>query len=191
MTTPTAPPPGAESDTGDTASLKNRRRAAGGRKRSMLAPAKVPPADDADTAPPLPDAHPDMANALQRRQMTVLHPRERNQPTVAEAGGYVPPSLLRDYVVSEFNASEQLTPPGCRTPITRNLWSRGQHVRRDVYQTYLHTHPELAPHPVDEVELPDPDESDDLDGVETGEDAEDVEGEQGSGEPAAGDDQTV
>lgn len=175
MTTPDTAPDlttSAEQDAHDAATLKGRRRANTKAKRSVLAPVPTE-----DTPPPLPDAHPNMASALSRRAPTLMHPMDKRQPPVAESGGYLPSSQLREYVVAEFDAAEQIVPAGCRTAVTRSLWSQGQHVRRDVYQTYLELHPELVPVPVVTVELP-PEDSDD-------EQAEDH-GEQGSGEPATG-----
>lgn len=184
----------AEQDANDAATLKGRRRASSTRKRSVLSPA-TPPVDD-EQPPPLPESHPTMAAALSRRAMTLGHPADKRQPAVAETSGYVPPSALRDYVVAEFDAAEQLTPPGCRTPITRSLWAKGQHVRRDVYQTYLDQHPEAALRPIQDVQLPDPEHPDTEDEDGSNEGADDTEGteqdagEQG-GEPATGNDQTV
>lgn len=165
----------AEQEASDTASLKSRRRATT-KKRSVLSSA-APLGEE--QPPPLPDRHENMGAALTRRSMTLLHPSEKHQPFVAETGGYVPSSRMKDYVVAEFDASEQLTPPGCRTPITRTLWSVGQHVRRDVYATYLDEHPELLPATV--VNLPEPGDDSEIDG----------EDEQGNGEAPPDTDQTV
>lgn len=121
------------------AALKNRRKDATPRRPSALS---EPPVEE---LPSLPDAHPTMVQAVQRRTPLLLDPRQREQLHVVEIGGHVPSALLeQDYVVSPFDAHEQLTPLGCTTPIMRSLWTAGQHVRRDVFATYLALHPELV-----------------------------------------------
>lgn len=183
----------AEQDASDAAALKGRRRAVGTKKRSVLAAATPPPADE--PLPPLPESHPTMAAALSRRAMTLGHPADKNQPAVAELGGFVPSSTMRDYVVAQFDASEQLVPSGCRTPITRSLWAKGQHVRRDVYQTYLDQHPETML-TVQDVQLPEPEDPEvvgegEEDGPATGAESDEQDEDEQGGEPATGDDQTV
>ena len=99
-----------------------------------------------------------MTTALTRPAgLPVLDPLLRRRLTVAELGGHVPNAAMTDYQVSAFDATEQILPWGCKTPITRLLWRAGQHVRRDVYQTYLNEHPELAESLITEIALPDPD----------------------------------
>lgn len=162
MTTPADP------DGTDLTALKGRRKAARPRTRQQTAPTT-----DVEL-PPLPDAHESMTAALRRPAgLPALHPLERGRLVVVETGGHVPAAnLVGDYVVAEFDASEQHTPRGCRTPISRVLWSRGQHVRRDVYNTYLAQHPELAP--ADAAE-DDPD-------AENGTERQDLDGPDGAGE---------
>lgn len=132
----------------DLAGLKGRRKAKAPRRPSVLT--NVPGEEE---LPPLPDAHDTMTAALSRPAgLPVLHPLERRRLAVVETGGHVPAANLEaDYVVSPFDAQEQIVPWGCTTPIARTLWVRGQHVRRDVFATYLAEHPELDPNA---VELP-------------------------------------
>jgi len=131
----------------DLAGLKSRRKAKNPRRPSVL---NTPGEEE---LPPLPDAHDTMAAALSRPAgLPALHPLERRRLAVVETGGHVPAANLEaDYVVSPFDAQEQIVPWGCTTPIARTLWARGQHVRRDVFATYLAQHPELDPNT---VELP-------------------------------------
>lgn len=136
----------------DTAALKAQRKLGRGSRRSVLS--GPPPAaaglapgsiDVEQDLPPLPDAHTTMTAALARPSgLAALDPLARRRPAVAELGGHVPDGILSDYVISAFDATEQVTPRGCITPVARLLWCTGQHVRRDVYQTYLNSHPELA-----------------------------------------------
>jgi hypothetical protein len=148
----------ADPDGTDLSTLKGRRKARAARR------SQTPPTDIVEL-PPLPDAHKSMTAALRRPAgLAVLHPLERGRLAVVEIGGHVPAANLAEhYVVAEFDASEQHTPWGCRTPITRQLWTKGQHVRRDVYATYLATHPELDPDRVDETD-PEDDGEPDTDG---------------------------
>lgn len=139
MSTPAADPT-IGGDDADLTELK-------GRRKKSVTRRTVPAAPTTDVElPPLPDSHPTMTEALARpRSLPALHPLERTRLAVVETGGHVPGAALdADYIVSPFDATEQHTPWGCRTPITRQLWARGQHVRRDVFATYLATHPELA-----------------------------------------------
>lgn len=105
-------------------SLKNRRGRGGGRKT---------------TTPPPPDAAaPTMGDALTRTNPALFDPAE--MPTVIEVGGHVPHADYADYYVrAEIDGVEFVVPDGCRTAVARTLWMRGQHVRRDVYLTYLAT----------------------------------------------------
>lgn len=131
--------------------LKGRRKGTATRKPSALS---TPPEGPA-VLPPLPESHTTMVEAVQRRTPLLLDPRQRDQLHVVEIGGHVPAARLdTDYVVSPFTASEQLLPTGCKTPISRTLWVKGQHVRRDVFATYLQAHPELAEAPPVEVGPP-------------------------------------
>lgn len=73
---------------------------------------------------------------MTRRMPFLFDPAE--MPVVVESGGHVPPADFdKYYVVAEHPASEQIVPDGCRTPVARTLWHRGQHVRRDVYLGWL------------------------------------------------------
>lgn len=127
-------------DPGDVSGLKGRRKRAATQRKTPSTPA--PPDENAPV--PLPDAHPNMTSALRRPAgLPVFDPRLVKTLAVAETGGHVPASRMSDYVVAAFDATEQVRPPRCLTPVTRVLWSKGQHVRRDVYQTFLDAHPEL------------------------------------------------
>jgi len=44
------------------------------------------------------------------------------------------------YVIAECDAEETMIPPGCRTATARVLWTRGQLVRRDLYEAVLAAH---------------------------------------------------
>jgi hypothetical protein len=139
-------------ESSDTGALKARRKAAG-RRRGADAMLSADATGEPEL-PPLPESHASMTEALGRPAgLPVLDPLLRTRLAVAETGGHVPSSAMTDYVVAEFDAAEQMTPRGCRTAITRTLWMRGQHVRRDVYATYLLQHPEMVPVV---VELPEP-----------------------------------
>lgn len=73
---------------------------------------------------------------LQRRQPFLFDPAE--MPVVVESNGHVPPADFDKYYLrAQVDATEQIVPDGCRTPVARTLWLRGQHVRRDVYATWL------------------------------------------------------
>lgn len=70
------------------------------------------------------------------RTFTLFDPREK--APIIEIGGHVPEADLEDmYARSEFDAYETLLPAGCTTGVSRMLWQRGQHVRRDVYERYI------------------------------------------------------
>ena len=103
--------------------LKKRRRPRGG------APARPSPEEMvAEREPGTPP--------LQRRQPFLFDPAE--MPVVVESNGHVPPADFdRYYVIAEHDASESVVPDGCRTPVARTLWLRGQHVRKDVYAAWL------------------------------------------------------
>jgi hypothetical protein len=143
----------ADPDGTDLSGLKGRRKSRAHPRRPAM------PTLDTVELPPLPDAHETMADALRRPAgLPALHPLERTRLVVVETGGHVPAAnLTGNYVVAEFDGTEQHTPWGCRTPISRVLWNKGQHVRRDVYATYLAEHPELA---ADANEMPDGGEGD-------------------------------
>lgn len=80
-----------------------------------------------------------VAEAMGRRSFLLFDPAEL--PPVVEIGGHVPSAELDDrYIVSEFDASETIVPAGCTTGVSRLLWQRGQHVRRDIYAQYVNTH---------------------------------------------------
>jgi hypothetical protein len=73
---------------------------------------------------------------MKRSMPFLFDPAE--MPVVVETNGHVPPAdFEKYYVVARHGAHEQTTPDGCRTPVTRTLWLPGQHVRRDVYLTWL------------------------------------------------------
>lgn len=73
---------------------------------------------------------------MNQRKFILFDPRE--SAPVIEIGGHVPEAELHDnYVRSEFDASETLIPPGCVTGVSRMLWQRDQHVRRDIYAAYV------------------------------------------------------
>lgn len=106
-------------DSTAVAALKKRRR------RTGAAAAKPTPEElVAERAPGTPP--------MQRRQPFLFDPAE--MPVVVEIGGTVPPADFEAYyVVAEHDASQQIVPDGCKTPVSRTLWLSGQHVRRDVY----------------------------------------------------------
>lgn len=73
---------------------------------------------------------------LARNMPFLFDPAE--MPVVVESNGHVPlADFEKFYVIAEHDADEQIIPDGCRTPVSRALWLRGQHVRRDVYATWL------------------------------------------------------
>lgn len=83
-----------------------------------------------------PDAPTTVYAAMSRQTFVLFDPAE--MPPVVEIGGHVPDAVLADkYVRSEFDASETMVPPGCVTGVSRSLWQRGQHVRRDIYEDYV------------------------------------------------------
>jgi hypothetical protein len=88
--------------------------------------------------PELPETHQDMPAAYTRRNPLLFDPAE--MPTVLEMGG--PPQFgdhSEFYVIADQAATESVIPDGCTTAVSRTLWTAGQHVRRDIYATYLKT----------------------------------------------------
>lgn len=129
-------------DPGDVSTLKGRRKRAAAQRTATPAT----PAPNEDAPIPLPPTHDSMTAALRRPAgLPAFDPRLITTLAVAETGGHVPASRMDAYVVAAFDATEQVRPPRCRTPVTRVLWSKGQHVRRDVYQAFLDAHPEIDP----------------------------------------------
>lgn len=73
---------------------------------------------------------------MQRTMPFLFDPAE--MPVVIESGGHVPPAdFEKYYVIAEHAAAQQIVPEGCKTSVSRTLWLPGQHVRRDVYLTWL------------------------------------------------------
>jgi hypothetical protein len=109
----------------DSAALKNRRTAAA---------ASATPATPPD--PPLADVAVAIGEHAARRFPVLFDPREPAfQPM--EASGIAPPGVVDDrYVVATEDASEQIYPPGCRTPVVRSMWRAGQHVPRHVFEAW-------------------------------------------------------
>lgn len=107
------------------ASLKNRRAT------TATAAAAAKPTD-----PPLADVAVAIGEEASRRYPALFDPRE---PVFApmEASGTAPPGVVDDrYVIAPEDASEQLYPNGCRTPVVRSLWRKGQHVPRHVFEAW-------------------------------------------------------
>lgn len=72
---------------------------------------------------------------MNTRRFILFDPREK--APVIELGGHVPHAEMDDYVLSEFDAGETIVPAGCVTGVSRSLWQKGQHVRRDIYEEYV------------------------------------------------------
>jgi hypothetical protein len=73
--------------------------------------------------------------AMRRPTKVLFAPAER--PAVVQSAGFVPDSMLSDYVRAETDASESFVPARARTPVSRLLWTKGALVRKDVYQAWL------------------------------------------------------
>lgn len=87
---------------------------------------------------PLPPTEPaaDLGTALTRPHPLVMDPAEL--PVVIETNGHVVAADLEDiYLRAQVDGIRHYVPDGCRTPVAQQLWTIGQHVRRDVYLTYL------------------------------------------------------
>ena len=107
----------------EAAALKTRRAAA--------ANANAAPAE-----PPLADVPVAIGESAARRYPVLFDPREPvHQPL--EASGFATQGIVDDrYVLATEDASEQVYPPGCRTPVVRSLWRAGQHVPRHVFEAW-------------------------------------------------------
>lgn len=115
----------------ETSALKGRRSTT---RTPQPATATAPDtALSADMIAPAPaPAAPLMAAIEAANPLLLLDPA--NMPVVRQATGYVSEATLGEhYVLAEQDASEQITPPGCTTPIVRVLWHKGNHVRKDAY----------------------------------------------------------
>lgn len=110
----------------DTASaLKNRRAAA-----------KAAPKSGVEQLPPNADVPPEVgANEPARRFPFLRDPRE---PVVLGQSGM---TLGGDhggkYVKAEVDADELLYPNGCKTPVSRSRWRKGQMVLRTAYEAHM------------------------------------------------------
>lgn len=99
-------------------------------------PAPMPGTTALTQDPPLTAEPVSVFETMNNRRFVLFDPREK--APVIEVGGHVPEADLGDvYVRSEFDASETLIPSGCTTGVSRSLWQKGQHVRRDVYEDYI------------------------------------------------------
>lgn len=99
-------------------------------------PAPVPGTTVLTQDPPLTAEPVTVFETMNDRKFVLFDPRER--AAVIEVGGHVPEAELDSvYVRSEFDASETVIPTGCTTGVSRVLWQKGQHVRRDIYEDYV------------------------------------------------------
>lgn len=99
-------------------------------------PAPVPGTTALTQDPPRTAKPVSVFETMNDRKFVLFDPREK--APVIEVGGHVPEADLGEvYVRSEFDASETLIPTGCTTGVSRVLWQKGQHVRRDVYEDYI------------------------------------------------------
>lgn len=65
------------------------------------------------------------------------------EPLVLETSPYAVGGVTVEsptYVVADCDASEQMVPPGCKTPVARILWRKGNRVRRDLYEAVMGAH---------------------------------------------------
>lgn len=111
----------ATTDNPETATLKSKRAAA-----------KTTPS----TLPPNADVPPEVGQGEPARRFPVLgDPRE---PLVLGGSGM---TLGGDhgekYVRAQVAGIEQITPKGCKTPVSRQRWAIGQWVLRSVYEAYI------------------------------------------------------
>lgn len=109
----------------DSAALKTRRAT------TAAAGEAATPAD-----PPLADVSVAIGERAARRFPTLFDPREPAFMPM-EASGFAPQGVVDDrYVVATEDASEQIYPPGCRTPVVRSMWRAGQHVPKHVHEAW-------------------------------------------------------
>lgn len=109
----------------------------GKRPSKRTGPPAPVPGTTALTREPLLTAEPvSVFETMNDRMFVLFDPREK--APVVEVGGHVPEAELGDvYVRSEFDANETVTPTGCTTGVSRVLWQKGQHVRRDIYEDFI------------------------------------------------------
>lgn len=119
----------------EAAGLKGRRPARNTNTPRPGATALSEPMANPPTGDPAPDG-------TVYESLVMRHPRvlfdPSTMPVVLESSGFIS-EATRDqhYVISEFDAGESIVPTGCITPISRTLWRKGNHVRRDAYETYV------------------------------------------------------
>jgi hypothetical protein len=107
----------------DSAALKTRR-------------ATVASATASSDDPPLADVPVAIGEHAGRRFPTLFDPREPAFMPM-EASGFASQGIVDDrYVVATEDASEQIYPPGCRTPVVRSMWRAGQHVPKHVHEAW-------------------------------------------------------
>lgn len=89
--------------------------------------------------PPTGDPAP---NGTVYESMVMRHPRvlfdPATMPLVLESSGFISEATRNQhYVVSPFDAGESIVPQNCKTAISRTLWRKGNHVRRDAFEAYV------------------------------------------------------
>jgi hypothetical protein len=101
---------------------------------AMPTPVNGPLVDNGTIAASLP--------SVERSTFAVLDPAS-TAGAVADLSPYAATTGNRDgYVQAPVDAHELHYPMGCKTPVTRRAWMRGQWVRADVYRAWASQQPE-------------------------------------------------